>query len=185
MSLVPAFKIGIWNAWIFMSIFLFQMLIIMLADKRIRERSHIPAEERQNKIEKYSGILGNIIWWLAISYSVFLPLHFDSAWFYIGLVIYIFGLILMIIATYNFITTPPDQLITTGIYSFLRHPMYMATFLICLGSGIASLSWLFILLSMILAFCLHNEALIEERFCLNKYGKTYQKYINKVSRWIG
>ena len=89
------------------------------------------------------------------------------------------------IATCNFITTASDQLITKGIYKLSRHPMYVATFFICVGSGIASVSLLFILLSIIMAFCFYKEALIEERFCLDKYGSTYQEYLNRVPRYIG
>ncbi|MCI0495649.1 isoprenylcysteine carboxylmethyltransferase family protein [candidate division KSB1 bacterium] len=185
MSLTPAFKIGICNAWIFMSVFLIQMLVIMLINKRVREKSHVPIEARRTWFEKYISVIGNFIWLLALVYSVFLPLQFGTTWFYVGLSVFIIGLTLMAIATYNFIATPVAQLITTGAYKFSRHPMYLATFFICLGAGIAALSWLFIFLSIIMAFCFYQEALIEERFCLSKYGNAYQEYINKTPRLIG
>ena len=185
MSLMPAFKIGIWNAWIFMSVFLLQMLAIMFVDKRVWERSHIPIDARRNKFERYVSIIGNFIWLLAMGYSVFLPLQIGTIWFYIGLSIFIIGLALMVIATFNFIATPADQLITKGAYNFSRHPMYLATFLVCLGSGIATVSLLFIFLSIIMALCFYQEALIEERYCLNRYGNVYQEYINRTPGWIG
>ena len=185
MSLTPVFKFGIWNAWIFMSVFLLQMLPIVLVDKRVRERSHIPIEARRNKLERYIGIISNFIWLLALGYSVFLPLHLGTIWFYIGLSAFIIGLTLMAIATFNFISAPADQLITKGAYNFSRHPMYLATLFICLGSGIATVSWLFISLSIIMALCFYQEALIEERYCLNRYGNAYQEYINRTPRWIG
>lgn len=185
MSLVPAFKIGILNAWILMSVFLLQMLAIMLINKRVWERSHIPVEARRDKFERYIGIIGNLFWLFALCYSVFLPLQFGTTWFYIGLSVFIIGLTLMAIATYNFITTHTDQLITAGAYKFSRHPMYVATFFICLSAGFAAISWLFIFFSIIMAFCFYKEALIEERYCLNKYGDAYQGYINETSRLIG
>ena len=185
MFLVPAFKIGIWNAWIFMSVFLLQMLAIMFIDKRVRKRSHIPIEARLNKLERYAGIIGNLIWLLALGYSVFLPLQPGTTWFYIGLSVFIIGLTLLALATFNFVTTPIDQLITKGVYNFSRHPMYLATFFICLGSGIATISWLFIFFSIIMALCFYQEALIEERYCLNKFNNDYQEYINRTPRWIG
>lgn len=185
MSLIPAFKIGIWNAWVFMCVFLLQMLAIMVVDKRVWERSHIPIEARQNKLERYIGIIGNYIWLLALGYSVFLPLQLGTIWFYIGLSVFIIGLTLMAIATFNFMTTPADQLITKGAYNFSRHPMYLSTFFICLGSGIATVSWLFIFFSIIMALCFYQEALIEERYCLNRYDNAYQEYMNRTSRWIG
>lgn len=184
-SFIPAFKIGIWNAWIFMIVFLIQMPAIMFADKRIRERSHVPMEARQNKLERYAGIVSNFTWLLAMGYSVFLPLQPGTIWFYSGLSVFIIGLILMVTATFSFITTPAHLLIKKGVYQFSRHPMYLATFLICLGSGIAAASWLFIFFSVILALCFHQEALIEERFCLEKFGSDYREYLNRVPRWLG
>jgi protein-S-isoprenylcysteine O-methyltransferase Ste14 len=168
-----------------MSVFLLQMLAIVFADKHIREKTHTPIDARRNKLERYAGIMGNFIWLLAMVYSVFLPLQPGTIWFYVGLSFFIIGLIFMAIATSNFITTPADQLIKKGLYQFSRHPMYLATFFICLGSGIAAVSWLFIFLSVIIALCFHQEALIEERYCLDKYGSAYQEYLNSVPRWFG
>lgn len=182
MSLIPAFKIGIWNAWLFMSVFLLQMIAILFVDNRIRGKSHVPIDARGNRFERYVGIIGNFIWLLAMGYSVFLPLQPGTIWFYVGLSIFIIGLILMVIATFNFITTPADLLITKGTYQLSRHPMYLATFFICLGSGIATVSWLFIFFSVIMILCFRQEALIEERYCLYKYGSTYQEYLNSVPR---
>ena len=185
MTLLPAFKIGFWNAWIFMSVFLLQMLIIMFVDKRIWEKSHIPKEVKRNKFERYVGIIGNIVWLAAMGYSVFLPIQQSSVWFFPGLIIYIAGLIIFAIATLNFVSTQADQLITKGIYRYSRHPMYLATFLICLGTGIASISLLFVLLSALMFVCLYYESLIEERFCLEKYSNAYEKYMDNVPGWFG
>jgi protein-S-isoprenylcysteine O-methyltransferase Ste14 len=184
MSLIPAFKIGIWNAWLFMSVFLLQMIPMLFTEKHIREKSHVPVEARRNKSDKYAGITGNIVWLLALAYSVFLPLQPGTYWFNIGLAVFIAGLIFLATATVNFITTPADQLITRGIYQLSRHPMYLATFLICLGTGIATISWLFIMLSLMMILCFNQEALIEERYCLDKYGSAYQEYMKRVPRWF-
>jgi len=185
MSILPEFKIGIWNTWIFMSVFILQMLAMMFASKEVRERSHLPSEAMRNQFEKYTGIVANFIWFIALIYSIFLPFHLDTIWFYIGLSIFMAGLILLTIATFNFLTTASDQLIIKGVYKLSRHPMYLATFFICIGSGVASISLLFILISIIMAFCFYYEALIEERFCLDKYGSTYQDYLKRVPRWLG
>ena len=185
MAIIPSFKIGLWNAWIFMGVFLLQMLVIMIIGKHVRERSHVPAEARHNKCERSIGIIGNFVWLLALGYSIFMPFQLGSAWFYTGLFIFILGLIFLTDATLKFINTPTDQLITKGVYRFSRHPMYLATFFICLGSGIAAASWLFLLLSIIMAICFYQEALIEERFCLDKYHNAYRTYMKSVPRWLG
>jgi len=168
-----------------MSVFLLQMLAMMFADKRIWEKSHVPIEARRDKLERNIGNIANFAWLLAMVYSVFLPLQLGTIWFRVGFSIFVIGLILMTMATFSFITTPADQLIIKGVYKFSRHPMYLSTFIICLGSSIATVSWLFLFLSVIIALCFHIEALIEERYCLDKYGSAYQEYLNSVPRWFG
>lgn len=185
MSIVPVFKIGLGNVWLFMSVFLLQMVVMVFADRRIMEKSHVPPEARITSAERYAGILGNLVWMISLVYSIFLPLKLGSVWFYFGSTVFGIGLILLSLATVSFITTPADQVISRGIYRFSRHPMYLATFFIILGAGIASASWLLILLSLVIALCFRWEALIEERFCLKKYGDVYRVYLKQVPRWFG
>lgn len=185
MELQLIFKIGFLNAWILMSVFIWQMLIIMFARDSVRQRSHVPQEAKRSTLEKYIGIIGNVVWFIALVYSIFLPLKTGTIWFYMGLIFFIIGLLYLVIATINFIKTPTNQVISTGIYTISRHPMYLATILICLGSGFASGSLVFIFLTLIMAICFHKEALLEEKYCLLHYGNEYQQYVNSTPRWIG
>lgn len=178
-------KIGLGNAWIFMSVFLLQMIVIMFADKRIRVRSHVPNDARQTSLENSIGFITNILWLLALGYSIFLPLLFGTLWFYVGFSVFIFGAFLLSFATYSFVTAPIDQMIQKGVYSFSRHPMYLATFLICLGSGIATASLILIMLSIIIVIGLNYESRIEERYCQKMYRDLYNEYMNRVPRWLG
>ena len=178
-------KIGVWNAWIFMSVFILQMIVIMFADKRVSKRSHVPKDARQTSLEKSIGFIATIAWLLALGYSIFLPLLLGTIWFYIGFSIFIFGTLLLSFATYSFITAQIDQVIQKGVYTFSRHPMYLAIFLICIGSGIATASWVLIILSVIIAICFSYEARLEERYCQKIYGDLYKKYMDKVPRWLG
>ncbi|GAJ22142.1 unnamed protein product, partial [marine sediment metagenome] len=120
MSLIPAFEIGIWNAWIFMSVFILQMLAMMLLSKRVWQRSSLPADVGRNNAEKRAGIIGNSIWGLATLYSIFLPLKLGTLWFYIGFPIFFVGLIILAIATTEFAVAPPDHPATRGAYAFSR-----------------------------------------------------------------
>jgi protein-S-isoprenylcysteine O-methyltransferase Ste14 len=185
MYVIPVFKAGIWNAWIFMSVFIIQMLVIMFAGEQVQRRSHVPAEARLHKYEKYASLVANLVWLAALIYSVFLPFIPGTLLFLAGLTVFLTGLLILSIATVNFIKASADRLISKGVYRFSRHPMYLATFLICLGTGISCGSWLFILFSIIMIFCFHKEALVEEKVCLDMYGDSYQQYMNRVPRWIG
>ena len=168
-----------------MSVFILQMLVMMLGDKNVQQRTHIPPEARRNKSERNVSVIANLLWLIALIYSVFLPLQLNTLWFYIGLTVFVIGLIVLSLATMSFMTSPIDELITKGIYQVSRHPMYLSTFLICMGTGIGTASWVFMLLSLLMAYCFRQEALIEERVCLEQYGRDYQEYAERVSRWIG
>jgi protein-S-isoprenylcysteine O-methyltransferase Ste14 len=54
-----------------------------------------------------------------------------------------------------------------------------------IGVGIATASWVLLLLSVayIIAPLLWVDA--EERHCLKVYGDAYREYMNKTPRWIG
>jgi protein-S-isoprenylcysteine O-methyltransferase Ste14 len=185
MSLVPALRIGVWNAWIFMSSFLLQWQAIMLAGKKVAERSGHPADMKKSQAEKTAGIMGNAIWLLATIYSIFLPLQLGTIWFDIGLPIFLVGLMILAIATANFATAPAERPATQGAYYFSRHPLYLSMLIIYIGTGIATASWVFILLGIANIFWLRTETRVEERYCLEKYDNIYREYMNRTPKWLG
>ena len=185
MSLVPAFEIGVWNAWIFMSVFILQMLAMMLLSKRVWQRSSLPADVGRNNAEKRAGIIGNSIWGLATLYSIFLPLKLGTLWFYIGFPIFFLGAMILAIATADFAAAPSEKPITRGTYAFSRHPLYLSSFIIYIGAAIATASWLFLLLGLTNIFWVRTEARVEERYCLEKYGDSYRQYMDRTPRWLG
>ena len=182
---VPVFDIGVWNAWIFMSSFILQMLAVLLLGKKVWARSGHPADMKKSRTEKITGITGNAIWGLATVYSIFLPLKLGEVWFYTGLPVFLIGLGVLTAATISFAAAPAEKPATQGMYSFSRHPMYLSMFIIYIGTGIASASWLFLLLGLANAFWVHIEARVEERYCLERYNKDYREYINRTPRWLG
>ena len=88
MSLVPAFEIGVWNAWIFMvwlviPFFLWPLNII---PKGREEGSDFTAEF--NGMQKSALISLHIIYLVLVIYSVFVPIKLGASWFYASLPIY-------------------------------------------------------------------------------------------------
>jgi protein-S-isoprenylcysteine O-methyltransferase Ste14 len=75
-----------------------------------------------------------------------------------------------------------DKLVTSGIYSICRNPMYFGNLLILAGIGIFANSSLFIYL-IVLIFVLFYTAIIlaEESFLENKFGIEYKQYKQKVN----
>ncbi len=78
-----------------------------------------------------------------------------------------------------------EGLVTGGIFSHCRNPLYVGNILILLGCGIIANSLFFILLTTpVFLFIYHTIVLAEENFLLGKFGDEFIKYKNSVNRWI-
>ena len=186
MSLIPAFKIGVWNAWVFMIWPWVAMLAVRLVGLDVyRRASGLPSEMKTSHRYRVVSYVSMVIETMAVAYSIFLPLQLGTIWFYAGLAIFLAGLAVLAAATVNFATTPMDVPITRGIYHYSRHPLYLASLLIYLSVGIASASWVFVLVFFVQSVSIRIAAVGEERFCLDKYGEAYREYIDKTPRWLG
>ena len=183
MSFIPAFEIGLWNAWIFMLYHFLPMPLLMLIHKGAAKKGQpVPPSETEKKL--YPVIW--IVWALAFIYSIFLPLKLGTVWFYIGLPISMVGLITFTMGIVTFATTPIDvEPLTRGLYRYSRHPMYVTQLVMFIGVGIASASWVFLLFSIVYTILSFVSAIPEERSCLEKYGDAYREYMNRTPRWIG
>lgn len=89
-------------------------------------------------------------------------------------------------------TTPNPQalekvssLVTSGVYQYSRNPMYVGLVLILLGWAFYLSHLLaFVLLPIFILYMTRFQIQPEERMMAQKFGKTYQDYLNKVRRWI-
>ena len=185
MSLVPAFEIGVWNAWLFMIIFPLEWIAVLALPRQIGERTSHPAEFKKDLRGKVSGWVTEIFWVGATLYSIFLPLAVGTAWFYAGLGAFIIGLVILVWATLTVVRTAPDKPFTAGIYRFSRHPMYLSMIFVYLGVSIAAASWLFLLITVITFFLQRLQMIEEEKYCCRKFGHAYVEYMNRTPRWIG
>jgi len=126
-----------------------------------------------------------IIMPFALVYAIFLPLKIGTAWLYIGLPILALALVMTLLTTINFATTPVDEPVTRGVYRILRHPIYLSGFLMYVGIGIACVSWVLLLCAVLWIVLWHIVVPTEERFLQEKYGDSYREYVNTTPRWIG
>ena len=183
MSLIPAFEIGLWNAWIPAIYWLVIPLILApFINKQALKKvlTHVPT----NKTEKRIMYILHPITLVLLIYPIFVPLELGTIWFYVGLFVFLPGATIYTIAIINFVTTPLGELVTKGAYRFSRNPIHFSYFIMCLGMGIAGASWVILLCSVIympLQDILHSS---EERFCLERYGDAYREYIKKTPRYL-
>jgi protein-S-isoprenylcysteine O-methyltransferase Ste14 len=185
MSLIPAFEIGVWNIWIFAVPFILANVITVLINKNLYKKispDSVPTSRLKKNVD--DPITGIFI--LSLIYSIFIPLKLETTWFYAGLIISVLGIILFTTATLIFVTTPFDEPIARGLYKYSRHPQYIAMPLMFIGMGIASASWVFLLIAIVFSLDLiFIRVSQEERYCLEKYGDAYRDYMKRTPRWIG
>jgi protein-S-isoprenylcysteine O-methyltransferase Ste14 len=183
MSAVPAFEIGVWNVWLLiLPLFLIPAIMSSIKKELFKKTESTGNLSRR---EKRVFVVSKAVLVLAFLYSIFLPLRLGTLWFYIGLPISLLGIAIYIIVSVNIANTPVDRPVTKGLYRYSRHPMYIASIPALVGAGIASASWLFLLLSVLFVVTHLMNGIFEEHLCLEAYGSVYQDYLDRTPRWIG
>jgi len=186
MKLIPAFEIGVRNAWIFVLYTLVIVFLLPVINKSAKETGDIAIASVYNRREMIILYSYHIIVFVLLIYSVFLPLKLGTVWFYAGFPIALLGLAIYTMVIVSFATTPLDrEVLTKGPYRYSRHPMYLSSSLAYIGVGVACASWLFLLLSVAYTVLSLISAIPEERFLLEKYGDAYREYMGNTQRWVG
>lgn len=178
------FTLGIVNAWWLSGAFGIVNLALI-----IRYRTKF--SDRIFKMPPFKSISGRLLSLInmlihisIIIYSIFLPLEITTPWFWTGVIIYLIGISLYITAMINYASSDRQLPATKGVYRISRHPMQVMTMIIFLGIGIASTSWIVISGSLAISLLMYPSLIAQERFCVAKYGQTYNKYIGTTPRYL-
>ena len=183
MSLIPAWEIGVWNAWIFMAYLLVSFIPFFYI--AIKKSAPSVKETGLSRIPMMFATSSKILMLPAMIYSIFLPMKLGTIWFYAGLTIALIGLVAYTVVLINWATTPIDSQVSRGLYRCSRHPMYVTMFVFFLGLGILTASWVMLLLFAVFVIGCVVYADVEERSCVEKWGDAYRDYMDRTPRWIG
>lgn len=119
------------------------------------------------------------------------PLQF---YHYSGAIVFVIGLVILLSCIINFAVKgrgtlspidPTKHLVITGLYRFSRNPMYVGVTMILIGEAIFFQSnylliyLLFIYIAFNIFIMLHEEPRLKKDF-----GEEYNRYCQKVRRWI-
>ena len=112
---------------------------------------------------------------------------------YLGVGLYIFsGLIFGMLPTFEFrkkgevkkgksyIHT--TKLVTTGIYSIVRHPQYITFILFSIAGMLLFQHWIVILLGIPIIPLMYIDLLKADKQLIEKFGDDYKQYMKKVPR---
>ena len=119
--------------------------------------------------------------WLAFqSWESSIRFYLGLALLPIGLAIWLMGLIHLGKAFHGL--PMAKQLVTTGIYSKFRHPVYVGSIFFFLGLCLCTAHWGVIIFTVLLLFTQVFRAKSEEKKLAEKFGDEYLKYRKRT--WL-
>ncbi len=183
MEFFPPFEFSVLGGWILLVIeWSIPILTLSLASleirKRLLDRTHF--SNKQKKLLIFSKIFSLILLILIF----FTPISLNSLEFYIGLTIFIIGSFIQIFAVVNFIKTPMNKPVTTGMYKISRHPQDTSIFISYIGICLSIGSWIALIILLIGHIFKHYSVLAEEEACTELYGESYKEYMKKIPRYM-
>jgi protein-S-isoprenylcysteine O-methyltransferase Ste14 len=180
MSTIPAFEIGLLNLWIcIVLLYALPMLSGIFFGLRFK-RALTPPDLSAREKTLFSIWIG--LQFLLYIYSVFVPFIYEPMWFYPGMIIYALGITMNIWGSYDYRTTPPEKLITKGLYQISRNVDYFSSFLTYIGMGFMGASWLILVLAILhfILYQIYTKA--EERMCARLWPQDFSEYKGKVAK---
>jgi protein-S-isoprenylcysteine O-methyltransferase Ste14 len=156
-------------------------------------------EKSGNTLFKYRGQIPVVLFLLAIPVLYYTQyLIFDKVFYQVLIIIsIIISFLGFIVRAYTIGTTPKgtsgrntqnqvaESLNETGIYSMVRHPLYLGNYLMWIGIVVFTFNiYFFFIVS--LAFWIYYERIMfaEERFLEKKFGESYMSWSLKVPAFI-
>ncbi len=76
------------------------------------------------------------------------------------------------------------QLVTTGPYRHIRHPLYTSLLLLVCGAAFKSLSFFGIIIGLAAGFLLYVTAYYEELENLERFGESYDRYMEHTKMFV-
>ncbi|MAR39285.1 MAG: lipid A phosphate methyltransferase [Flavobacteriales bacterium] len=154
-------------------------------------------EEQGNFLFKYRGQFPVLLFLLAVPFLFLTDMVNDRDQIIWNSLSVFFSIIGFLIRFYTIGTTPKgtsgrntkqqiaDYLNSVGIYSTVRHPLYLGNYLIWIGIAIFTYNIYFIVIISLL-FWLYYERIMfaEERFLEKKFGEEYVTWSNRIPAFI-
>jgi protein-S-isoprenylcysteine O-methyltransferase Ste14 len=80
---------------------------------------------------------------------------------------------------------PPKELVVTGLYRYVRNPIYVGALSIFLGHFLWFGYWALLIYTVLAFIGVHSFiVLYEEPTLKRKFGAAYEEYLKRVPRWI-
>jgi protein-S-isoprenylcysteine O-methyltransferase Ste14 len=110
----------------------------------------------------------------------------------LGEAIAVSGLLIFILAFFSFGDSwrigidkkTAGRLVTGGIFSISRNPIYVAFDLVFIAVFLMNGTWFFLIFALLAVFAVHGQTLREEAFLAQRYGEDYARYRRQTARYL-
>jgi len=102
------------------------------------------------------------------------------------------GLIIFVLAFFSFGNSwrigidrkTAGGLVTGGIFSITRNPIYVAFDLMFVGMFLLNGTWFFLIAALLAPLAVHSQIVREEKFLAQRYGDDYESYRKTTPRYL-
>src|SRR5262245_5325893 len=113
---------------------------------------------------------------------------------YLAFPLWVIGTIILIWCFWDFLVKgkgtpapvdPPKELVVSGLYKYVRNPMYVGVVLVIIGHFLWFEFWNLLIYATIVFTAFHAFVIFYEEPTLKRtFGAAYEDYLRKVPRWI-
>ncbi len=101
---------------------------------------------------------------------------------YAGFIFSIVGMALVILAIATLLRKNTKDVIDSGIFSVVRHPLYLGAMFMFLSMAFFLPHWIMVILSIVNMIILYWFMIGEEKRNTEKFGDDYERYMQSVPR---
>jgi len=113
---------------------------------------------------------------------------------YLAFPLWVIGIVTLVWCFWDFVQKgkgtpaplePPKELVVSGLYKYVRNPMYVGVFTVLIGHFLWFGYWNLLIYAVIFLIPVHLfVTLYEEPYLKKNFGVIYEKYLNEVPRWF-
>lgn len=148
----------------------------------VHRAAHFPSMKGNERYAYWIYQVSNVTIFI---YICFLRITYTNILlFYVGVFVYLIGLLLCAITIKNFAYPEISGLNKNGLYRFSRNPMYVSYFVLFIGCCLLTHSLVLCGNVFVFQISAHWIILAEERWCIENFGTFYTQYMKEVRRYI-